>query len=819
MGQYVDEVTHGKEVLDLLFSNNPDLIHSFTTEAFPSFTDHLLVTFKVSYQLTKTPTRKAEYVLDSARRLNCLDFQKAPWNRIRQELKKVDWSDMEKLSKSNPTVGHSFMLTKLIPILEMFVPKRSTGFHGRSKQSRKRNLLWRKLKRVKDKMLWSNSCQKMFRLLETRRKLESELKNLYTRQNRDAEDRVIKEMKQNPNVFFSYARARQKTKAKVGPLLDPSSGKLNCEPSFAAKLLSEQYSSVFTQPRPEWDIPDLKQFFSVDGSTATGRILTHFDFTPDHIEYACAELSVSSAPGPDGIPASVLKECRKELKQPLYFLWNESLKQGVIPPDLLLVQVCPVHKGGSKADPAQYRPVALTSHIVKVFERVLRRALVVHLEQTDKLPENQHGFREQRSTLTQLMVHWDQVLDLMEQGNTVDVIYTDFAKAFDKCETNVLIHTLRDCGVKGKVGEWIAAFLDPSRRMQFVGVDGALSELQPVVSGVPQGTVLGPVLFLVHIMGLCSDLSPGTASSSFADDTRIWRGVKTTEDCAALQGDLETVYAAADHINMVFNSKKFEWLRYIPGTSQAPSFQYTAPDSSDIPLKTELRDLGVRMSTDLTFDLQVEKVVATASQMAGWGLRTFRTRGRCLIMHLLKSLVQPHLDYCSQLWSPSSQHLINQLEGVQKSLITKIWDNQLKQMDYWDKLQHLRLYSQERRRERYQVIFIWKISQGLVSGYKIPFTHNDRTGRWAVPAEVPHHNVPGNVKLAKLNSLRVRGCQLFNLLPAVLRSADHGDTLMFKNNLDHFLSSVPDQPTISGLQRAAQTNSLIHQVPMMGGWN
>jgi hypothetical protein len=188
-------------------------------------------------------------------------------------------------------------------------------------------------------------------------------------------------------------------------------------------------------------------------------------------------------------------------------------------------------------------------------------------------------------------------------------------------------------------------------------------------------------------------------------------------------------------------------------------------------------------------------------------------------MHLMKSLVQPHLDYCSQLWCPSSQHLINQLEGVQKSLITKIWDNQLKQMDYWDKLQHLRLYSQERRRERYQVIFIWKISQGLVSGYKIPFTHNDMTGRWAVPAEVPHHNVPGNVKLAKLNSLRVRGCQLFNLLPAVLRSADHGDTLMFKNNLDHFLSSVPDQPTISGLQRAAQTNSLIHQVPMMGGWN
>ena len=112
----------------------------------------------------------------------------------------------------------------------MLVPKKSAGFHGLSKQSRKRNLIWRKLKKVKDLMVWFNSCQKMSRLLETRRKIESELRNLYTRHNREAENRVIKEMKQNPNVFFSYAKARQKTKAKVGPLLDPSSGKLNCEP-------------------------------------------------------------------------------------------------------------------------------------------------------------------------------------------------------------------------------------------------------------------------------------------------------------------------------------------------------------------------------------------------------------------------------------------------------------------------------------------------------------------------------------------------------------------------------------------------------------
>ena len=188
------------------------------------------------------------------------------------------------------------------------------------------------------------------------------------------------------------------------------------------------------------------------------------------------------------------------------------------------------------------------------------------------------------------------------------------------------------------------------------------------------------------------------------------------------------------------------------------------------------------------------------------------------MMVLLKSLVQPHLDYCSQLWSPSSQGQINKLEEVQKSLVNKIWDNVLGSMNYWDKLKYLRLYSQERRRERYQIIFIWKISQGLVSGYQIPFSQNSRTGRLAVPAQLSNQNVPSSVKVAKECSLRVRGCQLFSLLPAVLRSADHGDILMFKNNLDHYLSCVPDQPTTNGLQRAAQTNSLLLQVPMMGGW-
>ena len=242
------------------------------------------------------------------------------------------------------------------------------------------------------------------------------------------------------------------------------------------------------------------------------------------------------------------------------------------------------------------------------------------------------------------------------------MVYTDFAKAYDKCETNVLLNKLKECGVKGKMGLWLASFLDAKTRKQAVGVDSRISELMPVVSGVPQGTVLGPILFLIHISGISSSLSPNTSSCSFADDTKIWRGVQTNEDCDQLQADLQTVYSWAENVNMLFNSGKFEWIRYTVDTASAPCFQYLAPDSSHIDQKNNLRDLGVRVSDDLSFSMQIEKVVTSASQMVGWCLRTFRGRGSRLLLTMFKSLVQPHLDYCCQLWCPSDQQQINKIE-------------------------------------------------------------------------------------------------------------------------------------------------------------
>ena len=484
----------------------------------------------------------------------------------------------------------------------------------------------------------------------------------------------------------------------------------------------------------------------------------------------------------------------------------------MIPSDLLLVLICPVHKGGSRGLPKNYRPVALTSHLVKVFERVVRKALVKHLEENGLLPDGQHGFRALRSTLTQLLSYWDLILDELEQGDGVDVIYTDFSKAFDKVETGVLLHKLKDCGISGRVGSWLASFLNSEARKQAVVVDGRISSLSPVISGVPQGTVLGPVLFLIHISDIATGLSQNTTASSFADDTRVKRGIHSTADCHSLQADLTLVYNWASKVNMHFNGEKFECMRFWPNPSSSPDFTYLGPDGEPIEVKESLKDLGVHLSSDLTFRLHIEKVVSAASKMAGWGLRTFRRRSLVTMRTIWKSLVQPKLDYCSQFWSPGDQESINRIESVQRHFISAV--SFLQEMSYWEKLKKFQAYSQERRRERYMIIFLWKISQGLVKGYSLLFTGVlGRRGRTAVPNAVLMSS-SSLVRKARECSMGVKGARIFNLLPSEIRNIDADNVDQFKKNLDEFLSQVPDQPTTAGLGRAAETNSLLHQIPM-----
>ena len=199
------------------------------------------------------------------------------------------------------------------------------------------------------------------------------------------------------------------------------------------------------------------------------------------------------------------------------------------------------------------------------------------------------------------------------------------------------------------------------------------------------------------------------------------------------------------------------------------------------------------------------------TKLVGWVLRTFRSRSRLVMITCWTSLIQSRLDYCSQLWCPIDQAHISKLEAVARQFTSHI--DGMEGLDYWQRLNSLQMYSQERRRERYLIILVWKISMGMVEGYKLDFSYSARRGWSAIPKPVSS-TAPACVRRARQSSLAVKGANLFNLCPRGLRdlASDHQDG--FKQNLDTWLSEIPDQPTIPGCPRAAVTNSLLDQVPL-----
>ena len=225
--------------------------------------------------------------------------------------------------------------------------------------------------------------------------------------------------------------------------------------------------------------------------------MNHITFSGKEIESAIDELRNNAAAGRDGFPAILLKNCKKHLITPLEYFWRKCLDTGHIPAQLKQSIITPIHKGDSRSVPANYRPVSLTSHIIKVFEKVLRNNIIKHLDKNRLFNDSQHGFRLGLSCLSQLLEHFDTLLTMLEDGSNADLVYLDFSKAFDKVDLAIVLSKLRCLGSNGKVHEWIKSFL--SNQQQFVAVNGDLSNPQSVISGVPQGSVMGPSIFLVLI--------------------------------------------------------------------------------------------------------------------------------------------------------------------------------------------------------------------------------------------------------------------------------------------------------------------------------
>ena len=379
------------------------------------------------------------------------------------------------------------------------------------------------------------------------------------------------------------------------------------------------------------------------------------------------------------------------------------------------------------------------------------------------------------------------------------MVYLDFSKAFDKVDHGILLHKLRSLGISGNIGIWLYHFL--TNRSHFVRLPGGISKDHPVMSGVPQGTVLGPLLFLIMI----ADIDKGVSDSnliSFADDTRLYSGVEDVTDCDNLQFDLDTVYDWASSNNSIFLA-----MLLLPLMGAAyKSNVYIDPSMNIISPSTHVVDLGISMSSDCTFDLHISNLYRRCSNLAGWILRTFTMRDPHLMLTLFKSLVLSRLDYASQLWSPYLLKHIYLIEKVQRAFTKHI--SGIRDFSYSKRLETLKLYSLQRRRDRYSIIYVWKIVEGLVPNLSDPITCSlsDHRGRTCIV----YHAGVGRLGTLKYNSFRWRSIRMFNRLPKCICMLSSCSVNRFKSELNSYLRNIVDLPCQPGFNNSLDGGDCLH---------
>ena len=448
-----------------------------------------------------------------------------------------------------------------------------------------------------------------------------------------------------------------------------------------ALVLADQYRSVYQTDNGT--IPFSHQQMPEDS-------FCDITVTDEDVVMAIRQMNSNSAPGDDGIPAQFIKNLSCYLIKPLHTIFQESFRSGVVPSAWRIGITIPIYKRNRKPeDPASYRPVCLTSVVGKLAERVFLSVLTHYIQENFIISDSQHTFISGKSTATNLIEcinEWTKKIDAMEP---VDILYIDLAKAIDSVCHAKLLRKLKQIGIGGTILAWLEAFL--TTRTHYVRVKNDTSPCEPVLSGIPQGTILGPTLFITFINEVM-DKNISASLKLFADDAKLFRTVSDTDQAALMQQDINQIISYFSDWQLKVNPSKCELL-HLGVRNQRHNYSI---DGEQVPKVNNCRDLGVKVSDDNKFSLHVTEIVRSAYHRLKQIRICFSCHDVDFRLHMYNIYVRPVLEYNTVIWSPHLLKNIDKIEGVQR-LFTRTLAG-MSNLTYDQRLQRLKLKSLEERR-------------------------------------------------------------------------------------------------------------------------
>ena len=716
--------------LDWVLTENPECIQEKSVESPLGLSDHSMIS--VTYQCNVEK--------DESDETNRYSFFNGNYSDMRDDFNNISWD--QELNNRNTQDSWDIIHGKLTGLIERHVPKKkftnskSPPWYGREigNLSNQKKKYWHKYKKNPCHATWIEYTQRRNKLSHTIERLKTEYEN-----------KIAAESKQNPKKFWKYISSKTKSKGKISVLKDPNNAETS-DDFEKAELLNNHFASVFTKE----DLTNVPDFtLEVDDII----IMDQLELTDDGIKEYLLKLDPNKSSGPDGINGRVLKELATEISPILKTLYSRSLEEGTLPYQWREAHVIALFKKGSRRSPNNYRPVSLTSICCKILEKIIRNVMVKNLENQGLIHKDQHGFTGGRSCCTQLlevMEMWTRWFDL---GLPWDVIYTDFSKAFDSVPHERLLKKVEAYGIQGDLLRWIRSFL--SSRKQRVILGGKLSNWQDVTSGIPQGSVLGPILFTIFINDMPDVVE--SCMKLFADDAKIYKAIESFHDTSIIQNDINKLLNWSNIWQLPLNLDKCKGIHY---GKKNPGHSYTIGNKNLI-IDSEEKDVGVLFDNTLDFRSHMKKMISKANQRVGLIKRSFSRLNKNSFKILYKSLVRPLLEYCSVIWFPLYKTEALEIEKVQRRA-TKLIPS-LKKNTYAERLKALNLTTLAYRRERTDMLQVFRIIRKID---RIPFDYFFKYNTSTTRGHDYHLEKPRAMTSLRQNSFSHRVINLWNVLPS-----------------------------------------------------